>query len=450
MHATLTTVTIISLLLAWAMAIIAWQRIRTERRRSDARLATLRAESGRRPDRRQAVAARAIRREPPPPEVGRRAAFPGEPPGPPVRPRSIDAPTALPPRSLHRGTARAPAGRAGRQARQPSPDGSAWRPADPAAERAVPRRRRQAEPPEFRVRGAADGTARAHGDDWRASRRPPTHSEPHLPFDARAGREDVRPWDGGGDGRQHRWNGRPESDDVRSWTAGDGRRRWNGAPPRNDDVRHWTGDGDGRRRRWNSARPESDDVPYWTGGGTRASGRGAARREVRRGLAARALSYFWRAALAPAPTARRHWGHHVAAVLVAAVLVAGVSLAERTPLDLVGRGLPVELLSLGHRRQGDYLAVSGSIRNPRGGKGREKLSVQATVFDRTGAVVGTGQTPLPVEGLPPGGETPFTISLPDADLIDRYRVSFMEDGSKLPHVDRRGPDAAAPTPPTGL
>ena len=447
MHATLTTVTIISLLLAWAMALIAWQRIRTERRRSDARLATLRAEIGRRPDRRQAVAARAIRREPLPPDVGQRAAFPGEPPGPPVRPRSIDAPTALPPRSLRRGTARAPAGRAGRQARQPSPDGSAWRPADPAAERAVPRRRRPAEPPEFRVRGTADGTARAHGDDWRASPRPPTHSEPHLPFDARAGREDIRPRDGEG---RRPWNdARPESDDVRSRDGGDGRRhRWNGRPE-SDDVPYWD-DGDERQHRGNDARPESADVPYWTGRGTRASGRDAARREVRRGLAARALSYFWRAALAPAPTARRHWGHHAAAVLVAAVLVAGVSLAERTPLDLVGRGLPVELLSLGHRRQGDYLAVSGSIRNPRGGKGREKLSVRATVFDRTGAIVGTGQTPLPVEGLPPGGETPFTISLPDADLIDRYRVSFMEDGSKLPHVDRRGPDAAAPTPPTGL
>ena len=447
MHATLTTVTIISLLLAWAMAIIAWQRIRTERRRSDARLATLRAETGRRPDRRQAVAARAIRREPLPPEVGRRAAFPDEPTGPPVRPRSIDAPTALPPRSLRRGTARAPAGRAGRQARQPSPDGSAWRPADPAAERAVPRRRRPAEPPEFRARGAVDGTARAHSDDWRASRRPPTHSEPHPPFDARAGREDVRPRDGDDDGRR-RWTGaRPESDDVRSRDGGDGRRRRGNGRPENDDVPYWD-DSDGRRHRWNG-RPESDDVQYWTGADQGASGRGAARREVRRGPAARALSYFWRAALAPAPTARRHWVHHVAAVLVAAVLVAGVSLAERTPLDLVGRGLPVELLSLGHRRQGDYLAVSGSIRNPRGGRGREKLSVQATVFDRTGAVVGTGQTPLPVEGLPPGGETAFIISLPDADLIDRYRVSFMEDGSKLPHVDRRGPDAAAPTPATG-
>ena len=41
---TLTTVTIISLLLAWAMAIVSWQRVRAERRRSEARLATLMSE----------------------------------------------------------------------------------------------------------------------------------------------------------------------------------------------------------------------------------------------------------------------------------------------------------------------------------------------------------------------------------------------------------------------
>ena len=177
-----------------------------------------------------------------------------------------------------------------------------------------------------------------------------------------------------------------------------------------------------------------------------------------------------RAGLAPIPPASTHWSRGSAAVAVATLLVAGiyfterttlsrvgvhlaeriplpgvgVHLAGRTPLLRTGADLPVELLSLDHRRQGDYLAVSGSLRNPSGGRGRSKLSVAATAFDRSGAIVGTGQAPLPVEALPAGDETAFTISLPDADLISRYRVSFMEDQSELPHVDRRGSDAAMP------
>ncbi len=145
----------------------------------------------------------------------------------------------------------------------------------------------------------------------------------------------------------------------------------------------------------------------------------------------------------PAAPAGTRWGRHLAAVAVATVLVAGVSLADRTPLRPAGDAVPVELLSLDHRRQGDYLTVRGALRNPPAGRERTKLSVTATALDRTGAIIGTGQTPLPVSALPPGGETAFTIALPDADLIGRYRVSFMEDRSKLPHVDRRGTDAAA-------
>ena len=156
------------------------------------------------------------------------------------------------------------------------------------------------------------------------------------------------------------------------------------------------------------------------------------------------LSHLRRAVLATMPSAQARWGHGAVAVAVATVLVTVVTLAERTPLPADGAAAPVELLSLDHRRRGDYLAVTGSLRNPPDGRARTRLSITATAFDRTGAIVGTGQTPLPVEALPPGEETAFDISLPDADLISRYRVSFMEGQSGLPHVDRRGSDAATP------
>ena len=284
MDATLATVTIISLLLAWAMAIVTWQRIRAERRRADARVAGVMAE---------------LARDPAPPA---------------------------------RGLARRERG---------------WPIAAPAAMAAKPLRRR---------RPAPAG--------------PPVESR--LPFTA----SDAAPAD-------------------------------RGEVPRSREY----GEGGGRRSEAGGVFPH--------------------------GLPARLRAYLWQAVVQPEPSAPPHWGHRLAAVAIATVLVAGVSLANRTP----AAAMPVELLSLDHRRQGDYLAVSGSLRNPRGGKERAQLSITATVFDRAGAIVGTGQTPLPVAVLPPGGETAFTISLPDADQINRYRVSFMEDHSRLPHVDRRQSDA---------
>ena len=135
----------------------------------------------------------------------------------------------------------------------------------------------------------------------------------------------------------------------------------------------------------------------------------------------------------------------LATVAAAAVLVVAVvsftllsGLSGDAPADhAVGTPDPVELLSLAHAKQGDYLAITGALRNPSGGIERGPLSVTATVFDRDGVVVGTGQTPLPVATLPPGSETPFTISLPDADRINRYRISFMQGQTSVPHVDRR-------------
>ena len=153
----------------------------------------------------------------------------------------------------------------------------------------------------------------------------------------------------------------------------------------------------------------------------------------------------------------------VVTVATAVVILAAISatmlfglpaLSGDTPTGLgVGATGPVELLSLAHTRTGDYLAISGSLRNPPDGVERGQLSVTAVVFDRDGAVVGTGQTPLPVAVLPPGSETSFTISLPDADRINRYRVGFVHEQTSVPHLDRREPNAEArpgqPPAPTG-
>ena len=137
----------------------------------------------------------------------------------------------------------------------------------------------------------------------------------------------------------------------------------------------------------------------------------------------------------------------VVVAIVSFAVLSGGPPAEPGPGTLE----PVELLSLAHAREGEYLSITGSIRNPSDGIERGQLSVAATVFDRDGTVVGTGQTPLPVAVLPPGRATPFTISLPNADRINRYRISFVEGQTSVPHVDRRMPHdqarsaASAPT-----
>ena len=306
MDTTLATVTIISLLLAWAMAIVARQRIRSERRRSEVRLATLMAEYAKGPVR-------------------------GDEPM--ERPAGCREPAAASPAAGYR-----------RDAMR----GFAAGPREPAAATNAPTRRRGRGPLAPRLPAAAPDRTR-----------------------------------------------------------------------RGEAPAHLTGVGGAVARR------------------------GAADGEPPRGLAALCWSHVRRALLAPLCPAPAPWGHGAAAVAVATVLVAGVSLAERTPMPRGGADLPVELLSLEHRRQGSYLAVSGTLRNPPGGRERSRVSISATVFDRAGAIIGSGQTPLPAAALPPGRETAFAISLPNAARIERYRVSFMEDRSRLPHVDRRGPDPAA-------
>ena len=92
MDTTLATVTIISLLLAWAMAIVTRQRLRAERRRSDARLADLMVELAR-PDGRAGGPADA---ELPPRELLTGVTAPGEGPMEPgEHSRQVTAPTAM-------------------------------------------------------------------------------------------------------------------------------------------------------------------------------------------------------------------------------------------------------------------------------------------------------------------------------------------------------------------
>jgi hypothetical protein len=99
--------------------------------------------------------------------------------------------------------------------------------------------------------------------------------------------------------------------------------------------------------------------------------------------------------------------------------------------------VPLELLALGHERDGDRLTVRGVVRNP--ASGREVDSVTAVVFlyNRDGGFVSSGRAPIQSSALVPGGESDFTVTVPGAGDVGRYRVSFRTEDFVVPHVDYR-------------
>jgi hypothetical protein len=106
---------------------------------------------------------------------------------------------------------------------------------------------------------------------------------------------------------------------------------------------------------------------------------------------------------------------------------------------------PLELIALEHDRDDSRLVVRGIVRNPASAITLKGLTAVVLVFSRDGGFIASGRAPAAVTALAPGAETPFVVTLPDADSVDRYRVSFRTDDRIVPHVDRRGRNAIART-----
>lgn len=99
---------------------------------------------------------------------------------------------------------------------------------------------------------------------------------------------------------------------------------------------------------------------------------------------------------------------------------------------------PIELVALGHDRSADRLTVHGVVRNPANGIDVPHLTAVVLLFNSAGAVVTTGRAVVEANDLMPGAEAPFTVSVPGAADIGRYRVSFRTgDDHVVPHVDKR-------------
>jgi hypothetical protein len=103
---------------------------------------------------------------------------------------------------------------------------------------------------------------------------------------------------------------------------------------------------------------------------------------------------------------------------------------------------PLELVALGHEREGDRLTVRGVVRNPGSGAAFDRLTAVVFLFNREGGFLSTGRVTIESTALRPGGESTFVVTVPRAADVGRYRVSFRTDDRIVPHVDRREPAQA--------
>jgi hypothetical protein len=105
----------------------------------------------------------------------------------------------------------------------------------------------------------------------------------------------------------------------------------------------------------------------------------------------------------------------------------------------------LELVALEHDRDDNRLVVRGIVRNAASAVTLNGLTAVVLVFSKEGGYLASGRAPVATAALAPGAETPFVVTLSDADTVDRFRVSFRTDDRVVPHIDRRGRNAIART-----
>jgi hypothetical protein len=117
--------------------------------------------------------------------------------------------------------------------------------------------------------------------------------------------------------------------------------------------------------------------------------------------------------------------------------------AEAAPATAVSQpsapadGMPLELVALGHTRDGDRLTVRGVVRNPPSGAVADGLTAVVFVFGADGGFLTSGRAIIEARALRPGSESAFVVVVPGATAVVRYRVSFRSGDRIVPHVDRR-------------
>ena len=108
-------------------------------------------------------------------------------------------------------------------------------------------------------------------------------------------------------------------------------------------------------------------------------------------------------------------------------------------IEAAAQPTPLELVALGHERDGDRLVVRGVIRSVAGASAPDRLTAVVFAFNADGGFVTSARAPLDAGALRSAGEAAFAVSVPDSAAARRYRVSFRSGDRIVPHVDRREP-----------
>ena len=101
---------------------------------------------------------------------------------------------------------------------------------------------------------------------------------------------------------------------------------------------------------------------------------------------------------------------------------------------------PLELVALGHERDGDRLTVRGVVRNPAAGAAMDGLTaVVVPVQPRRRLPDQRPRASRSADARARAANRRSSSRVPGAADVGRYRVSFRTDDRIVPHVDRREP-----------
>ena len=119
------------------------------------------------------------------------------------------------------------------------------------------------------------------------------------------------------------------------------------------------------------------------------------------------------------------------------------AVTDRTPAAS-RHDLPLELLTLHHSVTSAGFVVSGRLRNPARSEPLHDVVAVVDVYDPDGRVVTTARVPIGSSELGAGESATFSVALPGAPNIARYRVEFQVNGhDPIPHVDLRAAGSAS-------
>jgi hypothetical protein len=83
------------------------------------------------------------------------------------------------------------------------------------------------------------------------------------------------------------------------------------------------------------------------------------------------------------------------------------------------------------------LRIHGAVRNPAGGASLRRVTAVVLAFGGGDAPVATERAAVMPDPLTAGADATFSVTLPHAAAVERYRVSFRTDDRVVAHVDDR-------------